>query len=71
MPVCCKATACYNQAEEGVLMSHRLEKARQYRHLLLCLFWVVYGIVFTLIERYLTAESYYPMHCALDDWMRR
>ena len=50
-------------------MSHRLEKARQYRHLLLCLFWVVYGIVFTLIERYLTAESYYPMHCALDDWI--
>ena len=41
----------------------------QYRHLLLCLFWVIYGIVFTLIERYLTAERYYPMHCALDDWI--
>ena len=37
------------------------------RHVWLLLFWVAYAVVFTLIERYFTAEVYFPMHCALDD----
>ena len=39
----------------------------EYRHLWLLLFWAGYAVVFTLIERYFTAEVYYPMHCAIDD----
>lgn len=41
--------------------------SKEYRHLWLCLFWVAYGVIFTLVERYFIADYYYPMHCALDD----
>ena len=39
----------------------------EFRHLKYLLFWPVYGLFFLTVERIWIRESYYPMHCALDD----
>lgn len=40
----------------------------KYRHLLLLLFWPVYGLAFLSLERFVKFDSYYPMYYApLDD----
>lgn len=41
--------------------------SREFRHLLLLLFWPVFGLLFYMTELYLPVEFYYPMHCFLDD----
>ena len=40
-----------------------------YRHLLLLLFWPVYGFLFLFVERFyqLPTDSYYEMYCGFDD----
>lgn len=38
-----------------------------FRHLLLLLFWPVFGALFYMTELYLNIDFYYPVHCALDD----
>ena len=39
----------------------------EFRHLLLLLFWPVFGALFYMTELYLPVEHYDPMHCFLDD----
>lgn len=39
----------------------------EFRHLKYLLFWPVYGLLFLTVERLWIRDSYYPMHCALDD----
>ena len=39
----------------------------QFRHLLLLLYWPVYGLSFLFVERFFHVEYYHPMHCFLDD----
>ena len=39
----------------------------EYRHILLLLFWPVYGLAFLFVERLYTVDAYTPIHCALDD----
>ena len=41
--------------------------SNEYRHLLLLIFWPVFGILFAYIERYYPVEYYTPMHSVLDD----
>lgn len=38
-----------------------------YRHLLLLLYWPVYGLLFMFVEKFYQVDSYFAMHCALDD----
>lgn len=38
----------------------------QYRHLLLLIFWPIYGLIFLLLERGLTLQ-YHDIYCAFDD----
>ena len=40
-----------------------------YRHLLLLIFWPVFGILFAYVERYYPVEYYTPMHSVLDDYI--
>lgn len=39
----------------------------EYRHLFLLLFWPIYGIVFTLVERFYKVDRYYPIYSEIDD----
>lgn len=39
----------------------------EFEHLKYLLFWPVYGLLFLTVERLWIRDSYYPMHCALDD----
>ncbi len=39
----------------------------QYRHLLLLLYWPVYGLLFLYVERFRVVENWHAVHCALDD----
>ncbi len=39
----------------------------QYRHILLLLYWPVYGLVFFSLERVWQPETWHIMHCFLDD----
>ena len=41
----------------------------EFRHLKLMLYWPIYGLLFVFVERYYPVSSYYPMHCAVDDWI--
>lgn len=49
--------------------SFRLNKlnTEEFGHLKLLLFWPLYGIMFGFVERFSPIETYYPMHCAVDD----
>lgn len=40
---------------------------KEYRHLKLLLYWPLYGLLFLFLERFYQVDSYFPMHCALDD----
>jgi len=40
-----------------------------FRHLKLLLYWPVYGLLFLFVERFYHADSYFSMHCPLDDWI--
>lgn len=39
----------------------------EFRHVLLLLFWPVFGLLFTYVERFYPVKKYYSVHCALDD----
>lgn len=39
----------------------------EYRHVLLLLFWPIFGLIFAYAERGYKADYYYPMYCELDD----
>lgn len=41
----------------------------EFRHLKYLLYWPVYGLMFLTVERLWIRESYYPIHCPLDDWI--
>ncbi len=42
-------------------------KSDRFKHLLLLLYWPLYGFMFFAVERLIKFESYHSMHCALDD----
>lgn len=39
----------------------------EYKHLKYLLYWPIYGLLFLTVERLWIRESYFPMHCVLDD----
>lgn len=39
----------------------------EFRHVKLLLFWPLFGIMFSFVERFYNVGSYYVMHCAFDD----
>lgn len=39
----------------------------EFRHLKLLLYWPIFGLLFMFVERFYSVDSYYPMHCSLDD----
>lgn len=39
----------------------------EFRHVKLLLFWPLFGIMFSFVERFYHVGSYYVMHCAFDD----
>lgn len=39
----------------------------EFRHLKLLIFWPIFGLFFTLVERFYNVGHYYSMHCPLDD----
>lgn len=39
----------------------------EFRHMKLLLFWPVFGLLFTFVERFYKVQYYTTMHCALDD----
>ena len=41
----------------------------EYRHLLLLIFWPVFGILFAYVEKHYPVEYYTPMHSVLDDFI--
>lgn len=41
----------------------------RYRHLLMLLYWPVFGFLFWYLEKVHPVEAYYPMYCRLDDWI--
>lgn len=41
----------------------------EFRHLKLMLYWPIYGLLFAFVERVYPVKAYYPMHCAVDDWI--
>lgn len=45
----------------------RLINTPEYSHLKLILYWPLYGLLFTYVERWYPAAHYYPVQCALDD----
>lgn len=38
-----------------------------YRHVLMLLYWPIYGLLFLAVERLISMDSYTVVHCALDD----
>ncbi|MBR3611516.1 MAG: phosphatase PAP2 family protein [Oscillospiraceae bacterium] len=42
-------------------------KSREFSHLKLLIFWPFFGLAFLFVERFYRVESYYPMHCFIDD----
>ena len=41
--------------------------SKEFRHLYLLLYWPVFGLLFLFVERFYRVDSYYPVHCFLDD----
>lgn len=39
----------------------------EFRHVKLLIFWPLFGMMFSFVERFYKAGSYHVMHCALDD----
>lgn len=48
-----------------------LEKrySSKFKHLYYLLYWPIYGVAFLTVERLWIRDSYYPIHCALDDYV--
>ena len=43
--------------------------SKEFRHLYLLLFWPAFGLLFLFVERFYQVDSYYPVHCFLDDYI--
>ncbi len=41
--------------------------SEKYRHLLLLLYWPIYGLSYIIVERLIPVEHYTPIYCPLDD----
>ena len=41
----------------------------EYRHLLLLIFWPVFGILFSYVEKYYPVEHYTPVYSVIDDFI--
>lgn len=41
----------------------------EFRHLKLLIFWPIFGLLFLFVERIYIVDSYFPMHCPLDNWV--
>ena len=54
---------------ETDLRRFRLRKLNtdEFRHLKLLIFWPIFGLFFTFVERFYNVGHYYSMHCPLDD----
>lgn len=39
----------------------------EFKHLKYLLYWPIYGLLFLVVERLWIRESYFPIHCGLDD----
>jgi len=39
----------------------------EYRHLKLLLYWPIFGVLFLFVERFYPVDSYYVVHCPMDD----
>ena len=39
----------------------------EFRHVKLLIFWPLFGMMFSFVERFYHVGSYYVMHCAFDD----
>lgn len=48
------------------LRAHNLN-SEEFRHVKLLIFWPIFGLLFLFVERFYKVESYYVMHCDLDD----
>ena len=57
------AVVDYRQLRPGNLNSE------EFSHLKLLLYWPVYGLLFLFVERFYQVDSYYAVHCALDDYI--
>ena len=42
-------------------------KSEEFKHLLLLLYWPVYGLLFLFVERFYPVQNYFTMYCPLDD----
>ncbi len=42
-------------------------KTEEFRHVLLLLYWPIYGLLFLFVERFFPVTQYHVMHCGLDD----
>lgn len=49
----------------------RLSKinTEEFRHVKLLLYWPVFGFLFWFVERIYQVDSYYPVHCVIDDYI--
>lgn len=47
----------------------RKRNSKEFSHLKLLLYWPIFGFAFLFVERLYRADSYYPMHCYLDDYI--
>lgn len=58
-----------NKAEMVNYRNFRFSKlnTQEFKHLKYLLYWPVYGLLFLMVERLWIRESYFPMHCAIDD----
>ena len=41
----------------------------EYRHLLMLVFWPIFGILFTYVEKHYPVEYYTPVHSVIDDYI--
>ena len=41
----------------------------EYRHLLMLVFWPIFGILFTYVEKHYPVEYYTPVHSVIDDFI--
>lgn len=58
-----KTSVDYRNLRPGNLNSDK------YKHIKLLLFWPIYGMLFTYVERFYPVQSYAAMYCPLDDYI--
>lgn len=43
--------------------------SKEYRYMLLLLYWPIFGLTFVAVEWFVSVDVYYPVHCFVDDWI--